>query len=301
MKYCFRHPFHFAFLALSGKNMLNWMPDKMYLKMRYRVKLQQKLNLKNPQTYNEKLQWLKLYDHRPEYVAMVDKYEMKSYVAKRLGEEYLFATIGVWDKFDEIDFESLPNQFVLKCTHDSGGLVICRDKSRLDKEAARKKIERCLKRNYYWLGREWPYKGVRPRIIAEEYMEDAKTKELRDYKFFCFDGEVKAMFVATERADQTTETKFDFFDTQYNHLPVVQGHPNATVPPAKPEQFEEMKVLAAKLSKGFPHVRVDFYEVNGRIYVGELTLFHFSGLVPFVPAEWDKTFGDWITLPEKRI
>lgn len=301
MKYCFRHPLQFAFLAMAGKNMLNWMPDKMYLKIRYRVKLQKKLNLKNPQTYNEKLQWLKLYDRRPEYIPLVDKYEMKSFIIDKLGEEYVFETIGVWDRFDEIDFDALPKQFVLKCTHDSGGLVICRDKERLDMEAARVKIEKCLKRNYFWLGREWPYKFVKPRIIAEKYMEDAGTKELRDYKFFCFDGKVKAMFVATERAKESTETKFDFFDADYNHLPFVQGHPNADIPPVKPQMFEEMKELAGRLSQGFPHVRVDFYEVNGRIYVGELTLFHFSGMVPFKPHKWDKTFGDWITLPDKRV
>ena len=156
-----------------------------------------------------------------------------------------------------------------------------------------------MNRNFYWWEREWPYKSVKPRIIAEQYMEDAATAELRDYKFFCFNGEVKALFIATERQKEGEEVKFDFFDADFNHLPVRQGHPNAQIAPEKPVTFAEMKRLATKLSEGIPHVRVDFYEVNGKIYFGELTFYHFGGAVPFEPSEWDKTFGDWITLPAK--
>ena len=272
-------------------------PNKLYLSYIYKRRFGKSINWKNPQTFNEKLQWLKLYDHKPEYTQMVDKYEAKKYVADKIGKEYIIPTLGVWDKFEDIDFASLPNQFVLKCTHDSGGLVICKDKSKLDIENAKAKISRSLKTNYYWHGREWPYKNVHPRIIAEQYMEDVETKELRDYKFFSFNGKTKAMFIATERASETEETKFDFFDMDYNHLDFRNGHPNATILPAKPQNFELMHTLADKLSVDIPQVRVDFYEVNGRVYFGEMTFFHWSGLKPFEPKEWDMTFGSWIKLP----
>ncbi len=278
------------------EKVLRYMPARMYLKLKYRIVMKKKLNLANPTTYNEKLQWLKLYDHNPMYTDMVDKYEAKRYVAEHIGEEYIIPTLGVWDRFDDIDFDALPDRFVLKCTHDSGGLVIVKDKSQLDMAAAKAKIEKCLKRNFYYSGREWPYKNVKPRIIAEKYMEDARTAELRDYKFFTFDGVVKALFIASERQKEDEETKFDFFDENYNHLPIRNGHPNAAVPPEKPYNFEKMKDLAEKLSQGIPHLRVDFYEVDGRIYFGELTFSHWSGMVPFEPEEWDKTFGDWIEL-----
>ncbi len=287
------------FAILSRLGFYNSMPDEEYLKKKYKYSMGKELNLDNPQTFNEKLQWLKLYDRKPVYTTMVDKYEAKKYVADIIGEEYIIPTLGVWNHFDEIDFDKLPNQFVLKCTHDSGGLVICKDKAKLDKAAAKKKIEKSLKRDFYLNGREWPYKNVKPRIIAETYMEDEETKELRDYKFFCFNGKVKALFIASERQTKDEETKFDFFDADYNHLPFTNGHPNAEVLPKKPVMFEEMKVLAEKLSQGVPELRVDFYEVNGRIYFGELTFSHWSGMMPFDPEEWDKTFGDWIELPKK--
>ncbi|MBR2343775.1 MAG: glycosyl transferase [Clostridia bacterium] len=274
-------------------------PDRAYLKMKYRASFGRKLNLKDPKTYNEKLQWLKLYDRCPEYTDIVDKYEVKRIVADIIGEEYIIPTLGAWEKAEDIDFDALPEKFVLKCTHDSGGLVICRDKAELDIEAARKKLKRALKRNFYHLGREWPYKNVKPRIIAEEYMEDEATGELRDYKFFCFDGTPRALFIATERQKAGEEVKFDFFDMDYTHLPFRHGHPNADTIPEKPKNFELMKSLAEKLSAGFPQVRADFYEVNGRVYFGELTFFHHNGFMPFDPEEWDYTFGEWITLPKK--
>ena len=284
---------------LNSRGLFNWMPDEMYLKFMFRVKMHKSLNLDNPETFSEKLQWLKLHDRRPEYTTMVDKYEVKEYVAKQIGEEYVIPTLGVWDTFDEIDFNSLPDQFVLKCTHDSGGLVICKDKSNLNIPKAKMKIEKCLKRNYYWMGREWPYKNVKPRIIAEAYMEDNETHDLRDYKFFSFDGIAKALFIATERQNSGEDTKFDFFDMSFRHLDLKNGHPNAECLPKKPKTFEEMKKLAEQLSKGIPQVRVDFYEVNGKAYFGEITFAHWSGLTPFEPEKWDKTFGDWITLPEE--
>ena len=284
-------------LTLGHRGFLNWISDKLYLKMVYRIKIGKKLNLDNPQTYNEKLQWIKLYDRNPEYTQMVDKCEAKKYVASIIGEEYIIPTLGVWNNANNIDFDALPNQFVLKCTHDSGGLVICKDKTKLNKNAAVNKLNSCLKHNFFWGMREWPYKNVKPRIIAEQFMVD-DSGELRDYKFFCFDGEVKALFIASDRT-KNVETKFDFFDENYNHLPITNGHPNAEVLPEKPKCFEEMKIIASNLSKGIPHVRVDLYEVNGRVYFGEMTYSHWGGMTPFDPEEWDYTFGSWINLPQK--
>ena len=278
---------------------LKWIPDPLYLRLRYLFVMKKVLHLKNPVTYNEKLQWLKLNDRKDIYTTMVDKYEAKRFVSDRIGEEYIIPVLGVWNSFDEIDFESLPERFVLKCTHDSGGLVIVKDKSKLDLDSAKKKIEKCLKKNYYYCGREWPYKNVKPRILAEVYMEDAKTSELRDYKFFCFNGKAKALFVASERQKEDEETKFDFFDMEYNHLPIRNGHPNAEIPPEKPMNFDRMRELAEILSEGIPHLRVDFYEVDGKIYFGELTFTHWNGMTPFEPEEWDETFGSWIELPIK--
>ena len=286
--------------ALGKRKVLNWMSDEAFVKLLYRAGLGKKLNLENPQTFNEKVQWLKLYDRRPLYNRIVDKYEVRGYVAEKIGNEYLIPLVGgPWNSFDEIDFDALPEQFVLKCTHDSGGVVVCNDHKTFDVEEARAKIEKHLKVNFYWAGREWPYKDIQPRIIAEAYMEDQNTAELRDYKFFCFDGFPKYLFVATERQRVDEDTKFDFFDMDYHHLDIRNGHPNAKVPPEKPVCFEKMKELASVLSEGIPQVRVDFYEVNGKIYFGELTLSHWSGAVAFEPEEWDLEFGKCITLPGK--
>lgn len=287
------------FFTLDHRGFINWINDETYLRIAYRIAMGKKLDLKNPQSYNEKLQWLKLYDRKPEYTMMVDKQAVKVYVANLIGEEYIIPTLGVWDNADEIDFSKLPNQFVLKCTHDSGGLVICTDKSKLNIAQAKSKLNGCLNHNFFWGQREWPYKDVKPRIIAEKYMVDESGTELKDYKFFCFDGEPKAMFIATDRSNPNEETKFDFFDMDFNHLPFTNGHPNSTKEIKKPDGFDEMKVLVAKLSKGMPHVRVDLYNINGKLYFGELTFSHWSGLVPFVPEEWDYTFGSWINLPKR--
>jgi hypothetical protein len=225
---------------------------------------------------------------------MTDKYEVKKYVSELIGEEHIIPTLGVWVNFDDIDFDSLPNRFVLKCTHDSGGLVVVRDKLKLDKKAARKKIEHCLKRNYFLNTREWSYKDIKPRVIAEPYLEDGAVHELWDYKFFCFNGIPRYMFIATDRA--IGKTKFDYFDMDFNHLNIVQHYPNATIDIPKPKSWNKMIELAQKLSKNKAHVRVDFYEVDGKLYFGELTLYHFSGMTPFNPEMWDKIFGEWIEL-----
>lgn len=276
------------------------LPDKLYLRCKYYLRMGKKLNLKNPQTFNEKLQWLKLYGRRPIDTVLSDKYAVKEYISNKIGSQYVIPLLGVWDHFDEIDFDQLPNQSVLKCTHDSGGIIICKDKSTFDKEAAKSKLEHSLKHDYYVYSRERAYRDIPRRIIAEEYMEDSNTKELRDYKFFCFDGVAKVLFIASDRQVDGEETKFDFFDMDFKHIPVKNGHPNADVPPAKPETFEEMQKLAAKLSEGIPHVRVDFYEVNGKAYFGEMTYSHWGGMTPFDPESYDKTFGDWIKLPKEN-
>ena len=274
-----------------------YLSDKSYLKLKFKASMGKRLNLKNPQTFSEKLQWLKLYYRNPEYTPLVDKQLVKRYVAEKIGEEYVIPTLGVWNSVDEIDFDALPNQFVLKCTHDSGGLVVCKDKAKLDVEKAKATMRKALTSDFYFSGREWPYKNVERKIIAEQYMEDAETKELRDYKFFCFDGEPKALFVASERPH---DTRFDFYDVEFNHLPFTNGHLWASKEIKKPATFDKMIEFAAVLSQGMPHARVDFYEVNGKLYFGEITFFHHNGMCPFEPEEWDYTFGSWLTLPEKR-
>lgn len=277
------------------------LPDKLFIQLKFFKNFHRFPNLKNPQTFSEKIQWLKLYDRNPRYTNLVDKYEVKKIVADLIGEQYIIPTLGVWNNADEIDFDTLPNQFVLKATHDSGRIIICKDKSKLDKEWARKEMAKSLERDFYALTREWPYKDVPRRIIAEEYMEDFDTNELRDYKFFCMDGDAKLLFIATGRQTKS-EPDFDFFDMEFNHLPFRHGHPNAPILPNKPKNFELMKDLSNKLSKGFPQVRVDLYEINGKVYFGELTFFHHSGMVPFDPEEWDYKLGKMVRLPiEKTV
>lgn len=273
------------------------LPDEWYLKRLFFIKVGYPLNLENPVTYNEKLQWLKLHDHNPLYPKMVDKVAVKDYVSSVIGNEYVIPTLGVWDKVEDIDWKSLPNQFVLKCSHDSGGLVICKDKSRLDIDAAKKKLESSLRTDFYLLGREYPYKYVPKRIIAEKYLEDKETGELRDYKFFCFDGMVRLMFIASDRQNRE-EPYFDFYDNDFNHLELIHGHPNAPTPPKKPKNFKKMIELAEQLAKGIPHVRIDFYEVNGSVNFGEITLYHHCGFVPFIPEKWDTVLGEMILLPQ---
>ena len=270
-------------------------PDKLFLKIKYYLVFKKRLNLKNPQTFNEKLQWLKLNNRKDIYTTMVDKYEVKKYVSNIIGSEYIIPTLGVYSNFDEIDFDKLPNQFVIKCTHDSCGLIIVKNKNEMDITNTRKKITRCLKANYYYSGREWPYKNVKPRIIIEPYLEDFKYKELRDYKFFAFSGKVELMFIATNRQGNG-DTYFDFFDKKFNHLDIINGHKMNPITPEKPENFKKMIELAEKLSKDLVHVRVDFYEVNGKIFFGELTFYHWSGFVPFEPENWDKKLGSYIKL-----
>lgn len=299
LKYC-ADKFYRLLARLIDRH-CRFLSDRQYAGLMFRANMGYWMDWDSPKTYNEKLQWLKVFYHDPLWTKLVDKYEVKDYVAKAIGTEYIIPTLGVWNSFNEIDFDKLPNQFVLKCTHDSGGLVICKDKSSLDIDNARKKITRSLSFNYYWRSREWPYKNVKPRIIAEQYMEDSQTAELRDYKIFAFDGKVKALFVASDRNKKGEEVKFDYFDENFNHLDLRQAHPMANKKIAKPVNFEKMKELAAKLSQGLPEARCDFYEVDGKVYFGEITFFHHGGNVAFHPSSWDEVFGSWIKLPSEKM
>ncbi|SEL56907.1 TupA-like ATPgrasp [Ruminococcus sp. YRD2003] len=289
------------FLFLAQRGYYNKMGDRDYIERLYEAKFGKRINLDSPQTYNEKLQWLKLFDRRPEYTTMVDKYAVKEYVAQRIGEKYIIPTLGVWERFEDINFEKLPNKFVLKCTHDSGGLVICKDKSNFDIDAAKAKINRSLKKNYYLLWREWPYKNVKPRIIAEKYMEDSepscKGRPINDYKIYTFGGVAKMMMINSDRG---ISTRADYFDREFNWLDFTWGYAHADKTPAKPQNYEKMFELAERLAEGTPELRVDFYEVDGKVYFGELTFFDGSGLDRIKPFEWDLKMGEWVTLPGKR-
>ena len=286
--------------ALLGKISF-LVPDKLYLQMVFRLKMGYSLNLDSPKTYNEKIQWLKLYNRNPLYTTLVDKYAVKKWVSDKIGVEHVIPTVGVWKNAKDIDFDSLPNQFVLKTTNGGGGdVIICKDKSKLNKDNTIKLLNKGLKRSLYCEHKEWQYKNIIPQIIAEKYMED-ESGELRDYKFFCFDGKVKALFIATDRLKENEDTKFDFFDRDFNHLAITNGHPNARVTPQKPKMYNEMLGIAEKLAEGFPHVRVDLYETGEKIYFGEMTFSHHSGLCPFSPNEWDYKFGEWLKLPLEII
>lgn len=265
--------------------------DATYIKWDYFFGMHKFPNLDNPSTYNEKLQWAKLNDRNPLYGRLVDKAASKEYVAEVIGNDrHIIPTIGVWDTVDEIDFKTLPTQFVIKTTHDSGGIFIVRDKNSTDIEALKAKVKRRLKKCFFMEHREFPYKMVKPRVIVEKLMVDELSQELKDYKFFCFNGRPRLMFVASDRPH---DTRFDFFDMDFRKLPIAQGHPNAEKAIEKPSTFEAMKDIAAKLSKGFPQVRIDLYEINGEVYFGEFTFFHFSGNVPFSPSLWDEEIGSW--------
>ena len=272
--------------------------DEKYIKKIFKLRVGMELNLDNPRTFNEKIQWLKLYDRKPEYTHMVDKYAVKEYVANIIGEEYIIPTLGVWDNVEDIDFDKLPNQFVLKCTHDSGGIVICSDKTKLNLKAAKAKLIRGLKKNFYVQSREWPYKNVKPRIIAEKFVEAVGHSDLPDYKFYCFNGE--PIYCQVIR-DRNTKETIDFYDMEWNHMPFVGLNPiaeNGATPVVRPLKLDDMITVCQKLSKGIPFSRIDLYVVNEKVYFGEITFFPASGMGEFRPKEWNYTFGSWIKLPK---
>ena len=286
-------------LALSRRRLII-LSDKKYIKLKFKLLCNKKLNLKDPQSFNEKIQWLKLYDRNPKYTKMVDKYEAKKYVSSMIGEEYIIPTLAVYKKFDEIEWDKLPDKFVIKCTHDSGGLVICNDKRKIDKEKAKKKINKSLKKNYYYYSKEWPYKNVKPRIIIEKYLKDDKEEDLKDYKFMCFGGKVKCSFVCLNRNSEKG-LHINFYDLDWNKMPFKRHYPNSNTVVPKPINYELMIKLAEKLAKDIPFVRVDFYEVNGNVYFGELTFYPGSGMEEFEPEEYDKILGDMLMLPTNKV
>lgn len=273
-----------------------FLSDKNFYRLQYFAILGRFPNIDTPILYTEKLQWLKLYDHNPLYTKIVDKYEVKNIISKIIGDKYIIPTLGVWNSPEEIDFDLLPNQFVLKTTFGGGGdgIVICRDKSMLNIDETIKKLKKSFNTDPYIRAREWPYKNVPRRIIAEQYMED-DSGELRDYKFYCFNGVPKVMLVASNRF---TNHNFNYFDMDFNVLPITSAMgAQSDVKMERPEGFEEMKEVATKLSRNFAHVRVDLYSSGGKVLFGELTLYDSSGYDDLNSKEWNKRFGDWITLP----
>lgn len=300
------------FEALLRRHMLDWIPDAPFVMLAYNSRMGKKLNLQNPQTFNEKLQWLKLYDRRPEYTMMVDKYKVRDYIAEKLGEEYLIPLLGVWDDPNDIDFDALPNQFVLKCNHNSGlGMCICKDKSKLDIEKVKEELRKGLKQDYYLTGREWPYKDVPRKIICEKFMVDHSDREmsdneentsgkddgLNDYKFMCFNGKVLCSFVCSDRFGNEG-LKVTFFDKDWNVLPFERHYPKSPKSIPKPINYEKMIEFSERLAEGIPFVRTDFYEIDRKLYFGEITFFPGSGFEEFTPEAADEELGSWIKLPE---
>ncbi len=272
-------------------SLLKFIPTKPYLKMVYKIKTGKKLNLNNPIGFNEKLNWLKINNIHNEYTQLVDKLAVRDYISEKIGAEYLFPLLGHWERFEDIDFDSLPDKFVLKCNHDSGSVKLVRDKGSIDRKQFSEFFAGRLKMNPYTIGREYPYRNVKPCIIAEKYMEAPGGKSINDYKFFCFDGKPEIMFVATDR---DVDVKFDFYDMDFNHLDIYNIHENSGKPIEKPSCFDEMKELCEKLTKGMKFVRLDFYEIDGQVYFGEFTFFHGGGFWLFKPDEWEKKLGDLI-------
>ena len=281
----------------AGKGLTDWVPDGPHLKAMYRATIGKRLNLDNPVTFNEKLQWLKIHDRNPLYTTLVDKYRVKQWVADRIGAEHVTPTYAMWERAEDIDISGLPERFVLKTNHDCGGVAICRDRATFDLDAAKGKLAEHLKTNYFWRTREWPYKDVNPCVFAEEYLDPDEGKgDLTDCKVMCFDGKVRCEFTCTDRAE--ADLHVDFFDEDWNHLPFTRHYPNAEVPPEAPARLKEMVVDAERLSAGIPFVRVDFYEVAGQYYFGEMTFYPGGGMEEFDPERWDDELGSWIELPE---
>ncbi len=279
------------------------LPDKLYLSIKFYKAFGRWPNWKKPQTFSEKLQWLKLYDRKPKYTTMVDKYAVKKYVADIIGEDYVIPTLGIWGKPEDIEWDKLPNQFVLKTTHGGGneGVAICRDKATFDRKKAVRLLNESLKTDLYTVWREWPYKNVPKRIIAEKYIEPKPDiEDLTGYKFLCFDGEVKGLFVTKGRQNPDEEFKGDLF-VDFNHLPFKREQDYAKIVSKKPKSFELMKKVAEQLSKGKSHIRIDLYDLGEKMFFGELTLLDINGMGPLNPAEWNKFLGDMINLPGERL
>lgn len=293
----FKNPLKVVYI-LGKREYLNFLTDKFYLKLVYRSFFHKKLNISNPQTFNEKIQWLKLYDRNPLYLHLVDKFDVRKIVADKIGEEYLIPIIGCWNSFEDIDFTIFPEKFVLKCTHDSGSVYICTDKAKFDKNSAKEAMNKYLKHNFYYTGREWSYKNLTPRIIAEEYLPMISPEDSNDYKFMCFNGFVKCSFVCSNRFEKDG-LKVTFYDREWNMMPFERHYPASEYAIPKPFHYDRMVELAEILSKDIPFVRVDFYCCQNKIYFGELTFYPGDGFEEFSPESYDLLLGSWIELPEK--
>ena len=279
----------------ASKGWLNWVPDSLYIKMLYKVLTGEKCNLKQPVTYNEKLQWLKLHDRKPEYGDMVDKYEVRKIIERTIGAEYLIPCYGIYHSFEKIDFDKLPEQFVLKCTHDSGSVEICKDRAEFDIQAAGRRLNKAMKKNYYRTYREWPYKDVKPRIIAEQFMVDESGDDLKDYKIMCFNGTAKIIEVHENRFTEGKVHTQTFYDRNWNKLDIIQeGLLPVDEMRQKPEQLDEMIALSEKIAKDMIHARIDWYVVGNRIYFGEITFYDGSGFETFPNPKDDEYLGSLI-------
>ena len=286
-------------LKLARKNIIK-ISDKKYLTLMGKLRLGVKMDLDNPKTFSEKMQWLKLYDRNPEYTKMVDKAEAKKYVASIIGEEHIIPTIGVYNSFDEINFDKLPNEFVMKATHSSGDIYICKDKNKINYEELKNMVNKWLNKKYYTITKEWPYKNVKPKVIIEKNMTTENQKELIDYKFFCFNGKPKLMQISEGTSNHKT-TKVGFTNMEYKKTKLHrEDYKQLENLPQKPNNFEKMQELAKKLSSNIPFVRVDFYDIENQIYFGELTFYPGGGYIPFEPKEYDKILGDMLQLPKKK-
>ena len=271
-------------------------PDRIYLQIVYFKHFRRFINFNDPKTFNEKIQWLKLNYRNEEYTKLVDKYRVKQYITKLIGEEYVIPTLGVWNNVDDIDFKSLPEKFVLKCNNDSGGIVICKNKKDFDEAKAKSFLKERLKNNGYWYGREWPYKNVKPCIIAEKYMEDSISKDIKDYKFFCFNGSMEFFDIDIDRF---IEHRANYYDRNGNFLPFGKTYcpPDYTKKIEMPKNLDKMIELAETISHNTVLSRIDFYEIDGQVYFGEITFYPGSGFSPFTDEKWDYKLGDMIDLP----
>lgn len=294
-----KHPFKSICSYLLYNNFFNFMKDSTFLKFRFKYETKKKLNLENPTTFNEKLQWLKLYYRKPEFTTMVDKYEVKSFLEDKIGKEHIIPSLGVYKNYNDIPFDALPNQFVIKCTHNSGGIIICKDKTKFDPKLYKKNINKTLSRNYFYSGREWPYKNIKPRVLVEKYMKDEGFDILPVYKIFNFNGEPKLIQLILN--DKSKEETVDYYDIKWNKLDLKQNFKNSTIVLPKPKKLDEILSLAKKLSQNLPFIRTDFYIINDCVYFSEFTFFSDNGFKNFTPEKWDAILGSWIELPEKTI
>ncbi len=296
-KWIFNPTYRWLLNARYGK--YNLMSDQEYLSKMFRLMLNYDINWENPKTFNEKMQWLKLNYQKPEFTTMVDKYGVREYVTSLIGKEHVVPLLGAWDNPNDIDIDTLPDQFVMKTTHGSGDIYICRDKSLFDIDKAKKAMVKSMKENYYYQSREWPYKNVKPRVIAEQYMQHGGERNLRVYKVFNFNGEPKIVQVIQN--DKTRDEAIDYFDTDWNRLELRQNYPNSKVIPSKPETLEKIIELSRMCSKGFPFLRTDWYEVNGKVYFSEFTFYSDAGMAKFYPESWDLELGNLIDLPNRTV